>query len=236
MHAYVSGSIASRILACPGSLTAKQTVPDTSSTAADRGSMLHEVVVGLQEGRWSKPEDAVGHTAFGQTLTQADAKAAVLPAWRAVQSWVGTKDVRYEQYVTLHSIDDAGGTADVLTSDGILDLKFGSYPVKVKDNAQLLFYLAAAIESGAVNKRTRYRMAIVQPAIKKTPIEHSTSYVNVIRYVDKLKRAVDNAHSSKPQFKGGEHCRFCPARQGCGYALASQFASLGLANTKLNLT
>lgn len=235
-HAPIGGSIAARIIACPGSLTAPPTTPRTSTGAADRGSMLHEVVIGLQQGKWNKPEEAIGYSAFGQTLTQADAKAAALPAWRALQKWTGAQPVRYEQRVSFRSLKDAYGTADVLAHDGVLDLKFGSKVVTAKDNAQLLFYLAAALESRAIKKQDRYRLAIVQPAAPKTLQPATTTHARVLTYIDTLKRAVDNAYSGKPTFKGGDHCFFCPARQGCRFALISQFAGLALANTKHNVT
>ena len=234
-HAPIGGSIAERIIACPGSLTAPPTTPRTSTGAADRGSMLHEVVIGLQQGKWERPEDAIGYTAFGQTLTQADAKSAALPAWRAVQQWSGAHPVRYEQRVHFRSIKDAFGTADVLAHDGVLDLKFGTKVVSVKDNAQLLFYLAAALESKRVKKRDVYRLAIVQPTAPKTLQPTTTTHTQVRHFTEKLKRAVDNAYSGKPDFKGGNHCFFCPARQGCKSRLNYDFAGLGLANLKLNV-
>jgi Protein of unknown function (DUF2800) len=222
-HFWLGGSIAKRALACPGSLQYK---PSGSSAAADRGTLLHEAMTRLTTGELARVEHAVGMSASGQQITQRDARQALLPALRAVESWLDGRPAQYEVQVRFRSIRQAGGTADVLSEHGVADYKFGRMPVSVKRNEQMMFYAAAALECGALPKRSEYSLCIIQPEVKKTPMVDVVTHDELIDITARLKEAAANARSKKPRFAAGDHCLWCPARQTCRVRVESPFAAL----------
>lgn len=223
MHFWLGGSIAKRALACPGSLQYKSS---GSSAAADRGTLLHEVMTQLTTGKIDKVWNTVGMSMLGQQVTQRDARQALVPALHAVRSWLGKTPARYEVQVKFKSIRNAGGTADVLAAHGIADYKFGRIPVEVKKNEQMMFYAAAAVESGELPERSEYELCIIQPEVKKTPMVDVVSHAELIDLTARLKEAAKNAKSKKPRFASGDHCMWCPARQTCRVRLESPFAAI----------
>lgn len=222
-HYWLGGSIAKRALACPGSLNYKG---GGSSAAADRGTLLHECMTKLTEGELARPEHAVGQRYQGQIVTSQDARGALLPALRAVETWLDGRPARYEVQVRFRSIRNAGGTADVLAEHGIADYKFGSMKVDVKRNEQMMFYAAAALECGALAPRKSYDLCIIQPAVKKTPMVDTVTHEELVEITTRLKEAAKNARSSRPRFAAGDHCTFCPARRECKVRVESPFAAL----------
>jgi len=223
-HFWLGGSIAKRALACPGSLNHRS--DGRSSAAADRGTLLHDCMTRLTAGELLKPEHAVGQRHGNLVVTQQDARNALLPALRAVEKWLDGRPAQYEVRVKFKSIRNAGGTADVLTDHGVADYKFGTRPVGVKRNEQMMFYAAAALECGALPKREEYELCIIQPAIKRAPMVDYVAYEELVHITARLKEAAKNARSSKPRYASGEHCTFCPARQTCPVRLESPFAAL----------
>lgn len=222
-HFWLGGSIAKRALACPGSLQYRSS---GSSAAADRGTLLHEVMTKITTGELARIEHAVGMSGYGQRVTQRDARAALMPAHRAVQTWLDGRTATYEAQVKFKSIRNAGGTADVLAEHGIADYKFGTRPVEVKKNEQMMFYAAAALECGALTPRKEYSLCIIQPAVKKTPMVDIVTHEELLDLTARLKDAAKNARSKKPRFASGDHCTFCPARQTCPVRVESPFAAL----------
>lgn len=235
-HFWLGGSIAERALACPGSLNHPS--DGTSSAAADRGTLLHDAMTKLTTGEIERPEHAVGMRYQDQTITQLDARTALLPALRAAETWIDGAPARYEVKVKFKSIRSAGGTADILAPHGIADYKFGSKPVNVRGNKQMMFYAAAALECGELEERSTYDICIIQPAVKRGPMVSTVYHDELIEITAKLKEAAANARSSKPRYAAGDHCLFCPARRGCKYRLESPFAALkaALKRTEPNRT
>lgn len=223
-HYWLGGSIAKRALACPGSLQYPN--PGNSSSAADRGTLLHECVTQLAQGALARPEDAIGQRYKGQIVTAQDARGALLPALHAARTWLDGRPARYEAEVRFRSIRNAGGTADVLAEHGIADFKFGSMKVDVKRNEQMMFYAAAALECGALQPRKTYDICIIQPAVKKAPMVDTVTHEELIEITARLKEAAANARSTKPRFAAGDHCTFCPARHTCTTRIESPFAAL----------
>jgi hypothetical protein len=180
----------------------------------------------LTEGTIARPEHAVGQRYLAQVVTQQDARGALLPALRAVEKWLDGRPARYEVQVRFRSIRNAGGTADVLSDHGIADYKFGTRPVGVTKNEQMMFYATAALECGELAPREEYDLCIIQPAIKKGPMVDTVRHEELVEITARLKEAAKNARSSKPRYASGEHCTFCPARQTCPTRLESPFAAL----------
>ena len=213
-HFWLGGSIAARALACPGSLNFRGDGSGYSAAAA-RGTALHTCVVNLLEGKWWRAEHAVGYVEDGYRVTAKDAKSALLPAWRAAEKWLNGAPAAYEIQVKFKSIRQAGGTIDLLTETGSADFKFGSRAVEVKDNAQLQFYLAAAVERGVILPRSEYQLAIIQPAVSAKALVDTVPHRALIDMTEKLRAAVKNAKSKNPTISPGDHCTYCPRRQVC---------------------
>jgi hypothetical protein len=163
-HSRFGGSVAARILRCPGSVGLVEKVPAhlrKSSTYAERGTALHAAMVRLideSEGL----ESLVGKTIDDYTITRDDVENVLRPAYAYVDGLLDEPEAEFysEQRVTFPTIAGAYGTLDLLVRAGrtihVIDFKSGSgvrvlalIPDGDTDilNAQLLFYAAAARHS-----------------------------------------------------------------------------------------
>lgn len=210
MHYEIGGSIAARILACPGSVSLTRHLErGESSAAADRGTMLHEVMDKLHAGASMK--------LLTRDLTQADT-LAVKKAWVARNKLVdGFPHVHAERQVVFPGIPNSGGTADVFAWNRILaacgDYKFGSRIVDVINNAQAWFYAAAAIESRVFPKTVKnVIVAIIQPDARPVLSKQLVTVKQLLVFRDKLARTAEVARGKNPPFAMGEHCLYCPAK------------------------
>ena len=219
MHAPFSPSSISRVIACPASWREEQSYPDTTSPAAERGTLIHAGMEAVLKG-----------TAMPTALTVEDAELA----HRCGEVVMGLMhDLSLEENtVTLHTevrlpvgkylgLDDESliwGTADIVivtpTKLIILDLKTGQIPVNVTGSWQLIAYLLGAIEK--YGRRPSYELGILQPPISMQP---SWWIVNdPTRYAVKIDDAISDALSMNPHFRPGtDQCRWCRASGDCSY-------------------
>jgi hypothetical protein len=79
----VGGSTASRVINCPGSVAlVAQMPPRPSSSYADEGTLLHEIMAELLNNGFAKPDDFLGHRYEDIELTQDMIDEKVRPAMR----------------------------------------------------------------------------------------------------------------------------------------------------------
>jgi hypothetical protein len=79
----VGGSTASRVINCPGSVKlVAQMPPRPSSSYADEGTLLHEVMAELLNNGLTKPEDFIGRRYENVELTQDLIEDKMRPAMR----------------------------------------------------------------------------------------------------------------------------------------------------------
>ncbi len=218
----VGGSTAKRVMACPASvnLCAKMP-PRPSSVHADRGTLLHDAIAMLLDG---KVERVIGMEYNGIILTQElyDDKIAVAlaaldeidPDKRmefAVESRVGFGDL----------LPGVFGSADLLGRIGsraiVLDWKFGDgVVVDAVENAQGMFYSAAAMRTPdtqwVFNGATEIEIIIVQPPMMRRWI---TTPERIAKFERDLVLAVKASQRPEADFNAGDHCRWCAAKPVC---------------------
>jgi hypothetical protein len=218
----VGGSTAKRVMACPASvnLCAKMP-PKPSSVHADRGTLLHDAIAMLLDG---KVERVIGMEYNGIILTQElyDDKIAVAlaaldeidPDKRmefAVESRVGFGDL----------LPGVFGSADLLGRIGdraiVLDWKFGDgVVVDAIENAQGMFYSAAAMRTPdtqwVFNGATEIEIIIVQPPMVRRWV---TTPARIAKFERDLVLAVKASQRPEADFNAGDHCRWCAAKPVC---------------------
>ena len=218
----VGGSTAKRVMACPASvnLCAKMP-PRPSSVHADRGTLLHDAIAMLLDG---KVERVIGMEYNGIILTQElyDDKIAVAlaaldeidPDKRmefAVESRVGFGNL----------LPGVFGSADLLGRIGdraiVLDWKFGDgVVVDAVENAQGMFYAGAAMRTPETqwvfDGATEIEIIIVQPPMTRRWV---TTPARIKQFEAELVAAVKQSQKDDAAFNAGDHCRWCAAKPVC---------------------
>ena len=220
----VGGSTAKRVINCPGSVALVDKMPpQPSSKYADEGTLLHDTIADILDGK-GLVSDYLGRRHNDIVLTQdlIDRKLSValtalmevdpnLEMEYAVESRVGFGDL----------LPDVFGSTDLLGRIGnraiVLDWKFGDgVPVEAEENAQLLFYAAAAKRTPetawAFEGASEVELVIVQPPSIKRWL---TTLDRVKEFEDQLVAAVKVALKPDAPLAAGEHCRWCAAKPVC---------------------
>jgi hypothetical protein len=220
----VGGSTAKRVIACPGSVAlVAQMPPKPSSKYADTGTLLHNTISEILEGRLT-PEGAVGLYYEGIVLDQDLLNNKLLPALMALDDIDPDKKMEYacETVVGFGDVlPDVFGSADLLGRIGdtayVIDWKFGDgVAVDVEENPQLMFYAAAAMRTKEVQwvfeGATKIECVIVQPPYVK---RWETSPRRIQMFEHELVRAVKRALQPDAELVSGDHCRWCAAKPIC---------------------
>jgi hypothetical protein len=217
----VGGSTAKRVISCPASvkLVAKMP-PKPSSVHADRGTLLHDAISQILEG---KP-DVVGMQYNGITLTQELYDEKIVPAIAAldVVDVDGSLEYTVESRVGFGDLlPGVFGSADLLGRIGdravVLDWKFGDgVAVDAVDNAQGMFYAAAAMRTPdtawVFDGADEIEIVIVQPPVIRTWL---TTPARIKQFESELVAAVKQSQKDDAPFRTGDHCRWCAAKPVC---------------------
>jgi hypothetical protein len=217
----VGGSTAKRVISCPASvkLVAKMP-PKPSSVHADRGTLLHDAIALILEG---KP-DVVGMKYNDITLTQELYDEKIVPAIAAldVVDVDGSLEYVVESRVGFGDLlPGVFGSADLLGRIGsraiVLDWKFGDgVAVDAVDNAQGMFYAAAAMRTPdtawVFDGADEIEIVIVQPPVIRTWL---TTPPRIKEFEMELVAAVKQSQKDDAPFKTGDHCRWCAAKPVC---------------------
>jgi hypothetical protein len=230
-HAKFSPSSAHRWLVCPGSVQAEAGLPDTSSRAADEGTLAHRVAEHALQGDWVHTEPLVGHDGTVHEVTDQMLDAAEEYSRRIWEQLVAEgSELHVEQRVQLN--DHCWGTADALvierTDPGVprvvhvVDFKYGGRLVEAHDNPQLMIYGAAALNLVPQSYRQKavVNMHIFQPRREDTGGEtwRVTTKVatELLAWVhDVVEPAIATALEEDPPRVPGDHCTYCKARASC---------------------
>jgi len=206
----VGGSTASRVMNCPGSVPLVQQMPPApASKYAEEGSMLHEIMDGVFDGR-----------EIPETLTP-EQREKIDFCIAAMDEIDPTQEMLFNQEVQDNITDDIFGNADLVGRIGnraiVLDWKFGDgVAVEAEENAQGLFYAAAAMKTEAAkwafDGATEVEIIIVQPPVIKRWV---TTIARVKQFEMELLMAVKEAQRPEPRMKEGKHCRWCAAKPIC---------------------
>jgi hypothetical protein len=217
----VGGSTAKRVISCPGSVKLVQKMPpQPSSVYADKGTMLHEAISEVLSNR----PDVVGSIYKGQTLTQELYDEKIVPALAALEEIDPDDDLVYEVETSVGFGDllpGVFGSTDLVGRIGdravVLDWKFGDgVIVDAEENAQLMFYAAAAMRTKsltwAFDGATEIECVIVQPPVTRRWV---TTPERIATFERELVRAVKTSMQEGAPLAQGEHCRWCAAKPIC---------------------
>ena len=238
----VGGSTAKRVISCPGSVTLVSKMPPSpSSTYADKGTLLHNVVSEILDTDCT-PESLLGMTYKKEVFTQDLLDEKILPALAALDTIDPTGAMEYAVETKVHFgkyIPGVFGSADLLGRLGnrsiVLDWKFGDgVIVEVEENPQLMFYAAAAMRTPeaqwAFDGADEVECIIVQPPFVKRWV---TTPKRIKQFQSELKRAVKASEMPAAALRAGDHCRWCAAKPICPVmtgavdrALQTQIANL----------
>ena len=220
----VGGSTAKRVINCPGSVAlVAQMPPKPSSVYADTGTLLHNVIANVLDGK-ATAQDFLGAAHADVTLDQDLIDNKLMPALTALNEIDPDKQMEYETEVVVGFGDllpDVFGSADIVGRIGdtayIVDWKFGDgVAVDVEENPQLMFYAAAAMRTPvaqwAFEGATKVELVIVQPPYVK---RWETTPRRIQLFEKELMQAVKVAQRPDAPLAQGEWCRWCAAKAVC---------------------
>jgi len=237
-HSPIGGSIAARVLGCPGSVNLVARVPEhlrRTSAYAERGTALHAAMTLLIEDIENKNLLAsfAGTTIGTYTVTSTDVETALAPVLAYVDTLL-TPEAEYylERRVEFPTVAGAFGTADFLVRLGIVahvvDFKFGT-GVRVQAlrpdgdediiNAQTMFYAAAArhtLPTFFAGVETII-LTILQPSAEHSELASSVAvtHAELDDFVASYRAACAEALAPDARIARGSWCKFCPARPIC---------------------
>jgi len=220
----VGGSSAKRVIACPGSVALVDTMPpQLSSSYADEGTLLHDIIAQVLETDAS-PAQFLGRVYQGIEFTEDLLERKIVPALKALDEIDTNKTMEFvvESNVSFGDfLPGVFGSADLLGRIGnrvvVLDWKFGDgVTVEVENNAQHLFYTAAAMRTPGLEWLfkgvTEVELVIVQPPYVR---RWMTTPDRVAQFETELLRAVKLSRQPDAPMAHGDHCRWCPAKPIC---------------------
>ena len=232
-HAILSPSSAHRWIECNPSARLEENYPDTSSAAADEGTLAHslgELILRRYTHDISQIEfdylfEAIRKSIYynEDMLVHAEDYAAYVISFFE-QAKTKTPDALLIIEAKLNMskwVPDGFGTGDALIiADGtlhIIDLKFGKgVRVSCENNKQMMLYALGALEEySLMYALDTVRMTIYQPRLCNVS-NYEMSTVDLEKWADEeLKPAAQRAFNGEGEFKPGDHCRFCKVRQQC---------------------
>lgn len=220
----VGGSTAKRVINCPGSVALCATMPEKpSSKYADEGTLLHNIISEVLEGN-KAPVDFLGTKYNDITFTKELLEDKLFPALDLLDEVDPNREMEYAVETRVGFGDflpDVFGSTDLLGRIGtraiVLDWKFGDgVAVEAEENAQLMFYAAAAMRTDAVkwvfDGATEIECIIVQPPSIKRWV---TTKDRIMAFENELKTAVKLAQQPNAPLQHGDHCRWCAAKPVC---------------------
>lgn len=243
-HALLSPSAAHRWLTCTPSARLEARYPETTSDAAEEGTLAHalgeyklrlqyncgeaatpEQLDGIRRSKWYSEEMNGYATAYADFVSDRFAEAVKVTPDAVL--FVETKlDLRF-------ALPDAFGTADaVIIADGLLqiiDLKYGKgVAVSAERNKQMMIYALGALHT----YRGVYAVDRVQMYIYQPRLDSCTSYTMTAAELEEwareeLQPRAKVAYRGEGELVTGDHCRFCKHRVHCA-ALAEQAVSLAI--------
>ena len=223
----VGGSTAKRVIACPGSVKLVQQMPvKPSSKYADEGTLLHNAIADIL-GQGTPPLAHVGTIYQGVTLSEDLYARKLFPALQAMDEVDPHREMEFQVEAVVgfgDALPDVFGSADLIGRIGrraiVLDWKFGDgVAVDVEENAQAMFYAAAAMRTDATKwafkNAEEVELIIVQPTHEPAVKRWVTTPGRILNFERELFAAVKVALGPQPTFASGEHCRWCAAKPIC---------------------
>ncbi len=224
-HALLSASGAHRWLACPPSATLEAGLPESSSAAAEQGTVAHALAEwklrrALHDAPTIKPVSE-WIDAEMDALTD-DYVAFIQERLRDVRATCADPTVLIEQRLDFsHVVPGGFGTGDcVIIAEPVLhiiDLKYGQgVMVEAEHNPQLMLYALGAVEAfGSLYDITEVAVTIFQPRRSNVstwtiPVTELETWAEQV-----VKPRAALAARGDGEFAPGEWCRFCKLAPTC---------------------
>lgn len=228
-HALLSASGAHRWLNCTPSAVLESKFPDTTSQAAQEGTLAHELCEAKVTGELLGKDTAKAlEWVRQQDLYQKEMEEytdSYVEQIRKVMKEMGGKGLT--PFLAVESrldlswyIPDGFGTGDcVIVSGGrlmVIDFKYGKgVPVYAQENPQLMMYALGAYEKYKVLYRIRnISMMIVQPRLDINST-WSCTLEQLLAFGEEVKKQAAIAAKGEGEFRPGDWCRFCRAKATC---------------------
>lgn len=242
-HARLSASGSKRWLTCTASPRLEDQFPDTTSAAAEEGTVAHELAE-LELRRYLMLPDNPSQTeiaAIDRKIKASEYYGRDMEDYvRRYVGFVLETLMRYKgaaefmglpaPYIMLETrldlskyVPDSFGTGDVIiVSPGlgieIIDLKYGKgVPVSAIDNTQMRLYALGVLDIPALQTYEFHliKMTINQPRLNDISSEEMSSGALQAWGMEYVKpRAIEAAYGPGT-FVPGDHCKFCKARFVC---------------------
>ncbi|WP_406711239.1 DUF2800 domain-containing protein [Trueperella pyogenes] len=224
-HAMLSASGAHRWLACPPSAVLESGLPESSSAAAEQGTVAH----GLAEWKLRRALHDAPTTrpvsewidAEMEALTD-DYVAFIQERLRDVRESCADPTVLIEQRLDFsHVVPGGFGTGDcVIIAEPmlrIIDLKYGQgVLMEAEHNPQLMLYALGALEAfGSLYDIDEVAVTIYQPRRANISTWHVTVTELEAWAAEVVKPTATLAASGDGEFASDEWCRFCKLNPTC---------------------
>lgn len=223
-HSRLSASGSSIWLACPASVKlSEKAPPKTTHPSALVGTVAHSVcesalAFALGNAKNSHAE-MLGEEINGIFVDREMINSADIYVDFIMSIYADGDDIKIEERVTLEHIHpDMFGTADciITKADGsihVVDYKNGQYPVKVKENSQLIYYALGAMKNHTPDYCT---INVVQPRSSDGDMIKSWTFPRdqFAKWEQEFKSKAEMADIGTPMVKG-KHCLFAACKAIC---------------------
>lgn len=220
-HAFLSASASHRWLVCTPSAQLESQFPDKGSPYAEEGTKAHSLAEETLR-RFLAGGDSTVCCEDGEMreAVQFYVDVCIEKITAARNASPDAKILVEERLDFSEYVPQGFGTGDavIVSDDGleVVDLKYGKgVRVDAEKNSQMMLYALGALAAyGWLYNVGRVRMTIVQPRLDNV----STSEISddaLYLWGRKVQRLAAKAFAGEGEFKPGEHCRFCKARNTC---------------------
>lgn len=212
-------------------LRLEETLPDSESEAAKRGTLAHEI----SELKLRKAfTDQMPTRTYNAALKKFKAHELYEPVMedhtnayldyvqKVVHSFPSPPFVAIERKVDYSDYAPEGfGTSDCIIVGSrqlhVIDYKNGQgVPVPAEDNPQMKLYALGALKAFSLSFPIEtVHLAIVQPKVWEQPSEWSLSAADLLAWGESIKPIAMQAFKGEGSFVVGSHCGFCRAKEKC---------------------
>lgn len=230
-HALLSPSGAHRWLHCTPSARLEETLPDTESEAAKRGTLAHEIAeLKLRRALTDKMPTRTYNTALKkfkshelyEPIMDDHTDAYLEYVQKVVHEFPSPPFVAIERRVDISDyVPECSGTSDCIVIGGghlhVIDYKNGQgVPVEAENNPQMKLYALGAVkEFSLLFPIETVHLAIVQPKVWDLPSEWTLSAADLLAWGEYIKPIAQAAFKGDGEYTIGEHCGFCRAKATC---------------------
>lgn len=231
-HALLGPSSAARWLACTPSARLEAVLPDSTSQAAEEGTLAHAIgeLYAMQHcdlisarqlgGRLKKFKE---HKLFQPEMLRYCGEYAqfILEKYNDARATTPDALIMMERKVDLTAyVPESFGTVDnTIIADGLMeitDLKYGKgVEVSAIENKQLMLYALGSLEEYSLTYDIdRVRMTIYQPRIDNISSFEMT-VEELQAWGESIKPKAQLAFKGEGELVTGDHCRFCKVKATC---------------------